>query len=85
MRSNFTRAFVLAVVTAGGISLGGCATTEEVERAQSTADAANATANQALQTAQSAHAAAASAQQTADAARADHAQLASKVAAGQRD
>ena len=48
----------LAAVIAGGLSLGGCATIESVERAQASADAAGAAAMRAQDTANAAGAAA---------------------------
>lgn len=61
----------LIVVTATGLLLGGCATREDVERAQATADRALSTAQHAQGTADQALSAAQAAQQSADKLRSD--------------
>lgn len=84
MRKVFQGGLMLSVAAAAALMLSGCATTEEVEHAQATADTALSTAQQAQAAAGNAHAAAASAQTTADQARADAAANSAKIAMGQR-
>lgn len=79
MRAIMKRDAILAATTAGMLMLGGCASTEDVEKAQAAADAAGAAANQAMAAAQQAHQAAQSAQQTADAASSSAASAHQKV------
>lgn len=69
MHSILSRSF-LPLALGAGLLLAGCATKEDVMKAQSTADAANSAAGRAQSTADAANAAAQRAQQTADAARA---------------
>jgi starvation-inducible outer membrane lipoprotein len=78
MRKSVSGGIMLVVATAGALMLSGCATVEDVKRAQATADTALSTAQQAQQTATAA-------QQSADQARAAAADAQSKIAlAGER-
>ena len=82
MRAIMKRDVILALATTSMLMLGGCASQEDVEKAQATAD-------QAMAAAQQAHQAAASAQQTADAAQSSamqaHSKIDTHIASGGRD
>ena len=73
-----SRTFLFPVLAAALLTVG-CATKEEVEHAQATANTALSTAQQAGQAAQQAQQAAATAQQTADQARSEVSALSQKV------
>jgi len=73
-----SRVFVIPVMAAALLTVG-CATKDEVEHAQATANTALSTAQQAGQAAQQAQQAAATAQQTADQARSEVSALSQKV------
>jgi outer membrane murein-binding lipoprotein Lpp len=77
MRKYFSKGVLVAAVGAT-LLLSGCATTEDVQKAQSTAD-------QALSAAQQAQQSASSAQQTADQARAGVSELNQRVDGIQQD
>lgn len=68
---NYLSKSSLIVITATGLLLGGCATKEDVEHAQATADQALGTAQHAQGTADQALSAAQGAQQSVDKLRAD--------------
>ena len=78
MRKIASRIFVFPVVAAALLTVG-CASVEDVEKAQATANSALSTAQQAGQAAQQAGQAASTAQQTADQARSEVSALSQKV------
>lgn len=76
---NVFRKFSLAVVAGGMLVMGGCASVDDVKRAQATADQALDAAHQAQQSASTAQSAAQGAQQSADQAKAGVSALDQKV------